>query len=115
MKADSKRQKEREADLNAAIQALDSAKTSSIPPAKAVFGSVAILLTTVRVCFLLFRSDLLQVHTQPGLNDQRTGLRRARAILRRRLSNVFPGDEWKETGRAEPIRVRCDKSIDVVS
>ena len=56
--------------LNAATEALNLAKTSSIPPAKAVFGSVTTLLTTVRVCFLLFRSDLLQVHTQPGLNDQ---------------------------------------------
>jgi len=63
MKPDYKQQKEREADLNAAIEALDFAKTSSIPPAKAVFGSVTILLTTIRVCFLLFRNDLLQVHT----------------------------------------------------
>jgi hypothetical protein len=63
MKADSQRPKEREADLNAAIQALDLAKTSSILPAKAVFGSVAVLLTTIRVCFLLFRNDLPQVHT----------------------------------------------------
>ena len=74
--------------LNEAVEDLNPAKTSNIPPAKAVFGSVAILLTTVRVCFLLFRSDLLQVHTQPGLNDQRTGLRRARAILRQCLSNA---------------------------
>jgi len=87
MKDDSQRPKEREADLNAAIEALDLAKASSIPPAKAVFGSIIILLTTIRVCFLLFRNDLLQVHTQLGLNDQRTGLRRARAILRRCLSN----------------------------
>ena len=63
MKADSKRSKEREADLNAAIEALDLAKTSNIPPAKAVFGSVAILLTTIRVCSLLFPNDSLQVHT----------------------------------------------------
>jgi hypothetical protein len=53
MKADSQRPKEREADLNAAIQALNLAKTSSIPPAKAVFGSVAVLLTTIRVCSIL--------------------------------------------------------------
>ena len=117
MKADSQQpSKEREAVLNATIEAMDLAKASSILPAKAAFSSVTILLTTIRVCFLLSRNDLLhEVQTWPGLNDQRTGLRRARAILRRRLSNVFPGDEWKETGRAEPIRVRCDKSIDVVS
>ena len=63
MKPDYKQQKEREADLNAAIEALDFAKTSSIPPAKAVFGSVTTLLTTIRVFLLLFRNDLLQVHT----------------------------------------------------
>ena len=58
MKDDSQRSKEREADLDAAIEAMDLAKTSSIPPAKAVFGSITILLTTIRVCFLLFRNDL---------------------------------------------------------
>jgi len=65
MKADSQRRspKEREADLNAAIKALNLAKTSSILPAKAVLGSVAILLITIRVCPLLFRDDLLEVHT----------------------------------------------------
>ena len=55
MKADSQRPKELEADLNAAIQTLDLAKTeSTILPAKAVFGSITILLTIIRVCFLLF-------------------------------------------------------------
>ena len=52
MKADSQRRtpKEREADLNAAIEVLDLAKISSILPAKAVLGSVTILLKTIRVC-----------------------------------------------------------------
>jgi len=63
MKADSQRPKEREADLNAAIEALDLAKTSTILPAKAVFTSVSTLLTTIRVCFLLFLNDLFRVHT----------------------------------------------------
>jgi hypothetical protein len=88
MKVDSQQPKEREADLDAAIQSLDLAKTSSIPLTKAVFGSVTILLTTIRVCLLLFRNDLLQVHIDPGLNDQQTGLRRAWAILRQCLSNT---------------------------
>jgi hypothetical protein len=59
MKTDSQQPKEQEADLDAAIQALDLAKTSSIPLTKAVFGSVAILLITIRVCLLLFRKNLL--------------------------------------------------------
>ena len=49
MKANSQRPKEREADLNVAIEALDLAKTSSILPAKAAFGSVVTLLITIRV------------------------------------------------------------------
>jgi len=49
MKPDSQQPEEREADLNTAIKTLDLAKTSSILPAKAVFGSVTTLLTTIRV------------------------------------------------------------------
>ena len=88
MKADSQRLKEREADLKAAIQALDLAKTSSILPANAVFSSVTILLTMIRVYLLLFHNDLLQVHTYPGLNGRRARLRPTRDILRRCLSNA---------------------------
>ena len=90
MKDNSQRRtpKEREADLNAAIEALNLVKTSSILPAKAVLGSVTILLITIRVCLLLFHDDFLQVHIQTGLNDQRAGLCRARVILRQCLSNA---------------------------
>ena len=45
--------------LDAAIEALSFTEKSSIPPAKVVFGSVSILLTTIRVCLLLFSDDLL--------------------------------------------------------
>ena len=39
--------------LNAAIEAMNLAKEiSSVTPAKAVFGSVSILLTMIKVCFL---------------------------------------------------------------
>ena len=49
--------------LKAAIEAVDLAeKTSSIPSAESAFGSVSILLAVVRVCFLPFCDDLLQVH-----------------------------------------------------
>ena len=44
--------------LNAAIDALNLAKEiSSATPAKAVFGSVSILLTMIKVCGLLFRDN----------------------------------------------------------
>jgi len=40
--------------LNATIEALNLAKEiSSITPAKAVFGSVTVILTTIKVSFLL--------------------------------------------------------------
>jgi len=56
MEAEPKRPKEREgviSALNAAIGAMNLAKEiSSITPAKAVFGSVGILLEMTRVSFL---------------------------------------------------------------
>ena len=45
-----------------AIQAMNLAKEiSSVTPAKAVFGSVSVLLTMIRVCFLpvIRRSELM--------------------------------------------------------
>ena len=44
--------------LNAAIEAMNLAKeVSSMTPAKAVFGSVSIILTMIKVGFLLIRLD----------------------------------------------------------
>jgi len=66
MTTDSKRRGGREGatlTLNTTIEDTNLAeKVSSIAPAKAVFGSVSVLLTLIRVCFLLFCNDLLQVH-----------------------------------------------------
>ena len=50
-----KRQENALSLLNAAIEAMDLVREASSPtPAKVVFGSVSILLTTVRVRFLRF-------------------------------------------------------------
>ena len=50
--------------LNAAIEAVNLAKeVSSATPAKAVFGTVSVLLTMIKVRFLFFSGDLLRVHT----------------------------------------------------
>ena len=72
MEAKSQRPKGREdaiPALNKAIEALNLAKISSIPPiAEAIFGSVRTLLRLIRVCFLFFCDNLLQVHTQLGLD-----------------------------------------------
>jgi len=49
--------------LNVAIEALNLGKEiSSMTPVKAIFGSVSILLTMIRVPFLLFSNGLLRVH-----------------------------------------------------
>jgi len=75
--------------LNVAIEVLNLAKeVSDITPAKAAFGSVSVLLTMVRVRSPRFCDDEFEVHVHPGLNDQRTGIRRARVILRRYLSSA---------------------------
>jgi len=55
--------------LNAAIDAMNLAKEAmSQTPAKAIFGSVSILLTMVRVCSLSFYSGELRVHVYTGFN-----------------------------------------------
>ena len=59
--------------LNMAIDALNLAKeVSSITPAKAVFGTVAILLTTIRVSLLFFCDEKFRishkVRTQWSMN-----------------------------------------------
>jgi len=57
MEVGSQRPKEREdaiSALNTAIEALNHAKIASgIAPAKIVFGSVSVILSTIRVSFLL--------------------------------------------------------------
>jgi hypothetical protein len=60
MDANPQRPKERDgilSSLGLAIKAVDVAKEIvDIAPAKAVFGSVSVILTMLRVCFLLVRS-----------------------------------------------------------
>jgi len=49
--------------LNVAIEAMNIAKdASSMTPAKAVFGSVSVLLTMIRVWFLPLSGDIFQIH-----------------------------------------------------
>jgi len=72
--------------LNIAIEAMSLAKeASSITPAKAVFGSVSILLTMVRVRLLIPYDRKCHIHPWPGFNGQQTGLYRAQLSLRRRM------------------------------
>jgi len=69
--------------LNITIEAMNLAKeVSSITPAKAVFGSVSILLTMVRVRFLFPYNRKPHVHVWLGFDGQQTGLCRAQLILR---------------------------------
>ena len=53
--------------LNKAVAAVNHAeKNSTIPPAKAVFHSIGVLLTFIRVCFLLLQPPV------PGSHIART-------------------------------------------
>ena len=73
MDKESKRQKRRDdvlSLLDAAIQAVDLAKEVSSPtPAKAVFGSVSVLLTMIRVRLLLFCDDGPRIHVYAGFHE----------------------------------------------
>ena len=104
MKAEFQRLKERKGAisvLNAAIEALDRAKeVSSIAPARAVFGSVSIILALIRVSFLLVFVDRSQTEMHPGHDDQSGGLCRTGTDLRRRLYRVRPGSEREEVERS---------------
>ena len=80
MEAKSQRPKGREGTisaLNALIEALNLAKElSSITPAKAVFGSVSVILSAIRVSSPLFVVDRMPTEVRPGRDDQPNGLRR---------------------------------------
>jgi len=85
MKAGPQRPTERDghiSELNTAIEALNLAKDSSgIVLAKAVFGSVSVVLAMIRVSFLPIFVDRLQTEMDPGYIDKPGGLRRTWAGL----------------------------------
>ena len=61
--------------LGAAVAALNLAKElSSVTPAKAVFGTVSVILTMIRVSFLQGCVERLQDEMDLGHDDQRSGL-----------------------------------------
>ena len=69
--------------LNAAINDMNLAKDAvGIEPAKAAFGFVGVLLTTIRVRSFPLCANGLRVHMCLGHDNERTGLRRARVELR---------------------------------
>ena len=72
----SKKSKRREdvlSSLNVVIEGLNIAeKLSSITPAKAVFSTASVILTMIRVSFLLLHGDPFQPNKMHiGLDDQR--------------------------------------------
>ena len=74
METKSQRPKGREetlSSLNVAIEAMNLAKeVSSATPAKAVFGSVSVLLTMTRVRRLQFRTRMFLTHGQDSMLDK---------------------------------------------
>jgi len=72
--------------LNAAVESLNLAGgISDIIPAKAVFGTVSVILTTIRVSFPLVYVGQLRAETLLGLNDQPGRFRRTWTGLRQCL------------------------------
>lgn len=68
--------------FNVAIDGLDLTKElSSIKPATAAFGTVNVLLTMIRVSFLICCVEVSRIRGWSGHDGQRTELRRARAVL----------------------------------
>jgi hypothetical protein len=72
--ASSQQQKGRDgvlSTLDVSIQALNFAKDScGIPPAQIAFGSASVLLTMIRVCFLLLCKVTLLIRVYLGHNGQ---------------------------------------------
>ena len=55
--------------LNVTIEAMNLAKEiSSVTPAKAVFGSVSVLLTMIKVRFLPSSDGTFKVHAESGID-----------------------------------------------
>ena len=70
--------------LNAAIEAMNLAKeVSGATPAKAIFGSVGVILAMIRVGSLLVHFGEPQANEYTGFDDEQNRLRRARTGLRR--------------------------------
>ena len=68
--------------LNLAIDTANLAKDMlSVVSAKAVCGSISVLLTAIKVCFLPARINGLRAKTHLGFHGQQAGLRRSRAGL----------------------------------
>ena len=72
----SKRQDNALSLLNMTIEAFNLTKEIlSVTPAKAVCGSVSVILTMIRVRFLSARVDLSRAEEHPGFDGQRGRLR----------------------------------------
>ena len=79
--------------LTASIGALNIAEqNSSLKPAKTAFGTVGVLLATIRVRPSLC-NDRLPVHVYLGLGSRRSRLRQTWTIMRQCMSSSRPGVE----------------------
>ena len=111
-----KRQDNTISSLNMAIDILNIAKeVSSVTPAKAVFGSVSVLLVMIRVSSLLFCVFEFPIHMRLGFNDKPSGLCRTWTGLCRHLYCPQAGNGWKGIERPESARAQGDQAIEEVS
>jgi hypothetical protein len=96
--------------LNLAIEVSNLAKEfCSITPAKPVFGSFSVILTMIKVRFFLRCVDGLHAdRKRTGIDDERGGLRRTWARMRRRLYRPQPGVEREVVEGPQRSRERGD-------
>ena len=119
MDIEAQQQKRRDnilSSLNATIEALNLVGgLSDIIPAKAVFGTVSVILTMIRVSLPLVYVDRLRTETRPGFDDQPGGLRRTWVGLRRHLYHPRQRVEGEKIGRPQQPCVGGNRAAEDVS
>jgi len=103
--------------LNVVIEGLVLAENlSSITPAKAVFSTVCVILTMIRVRSLLPYEDRLRTNKiHAGFHGQRSGLRRTWVGLLYRLYRPRSGVKREAVKRTQRFCTRGDQPVDDVS
>jgi len=102
--------------LNAAIEVLNLVGgISDIVPAKALFGTVSVVLTMIKVSSPLICVNRLQVEVCVGFHDQPDGLRRTWTGLRRCLHRPRQRTEGEEVERSQQFCIGSNWPADDVS
>jgi hypothetical protein len=102
--------------LDAFIQTLNFARDScGIPPAQIAFGSASVLLTMIRVYFLLLCNDGILIRVYLGHDGQRSGLCRPWAGLWRCMPDTLQEIGGETAGPTQPVCAGCNWGAEHVS